>query len=664
MNYDQIIATVAGLLASEPGAGGFPELVAGGFDPAYPVEISPCARPLLTEEIEGQTVICGTISVPEDHEAPEGRRIDLAFTVLKSHSDYPSPDPLVHLHGGPGGGIMGNFAGFAQVFDPFRQTRDLVMFDQRAAGLSGASTSCFEAMRAHIDVMVDPEFEGYGTAPIEDGPGLTAQCTAELKAMDIDLSKYNTLENARDVRAVLTGLGYDTYNLYGISYGTKLSLEVMRSVPEGLRAVVIDGVAPPAVKLYDTVAQPVDEAIQMVVDLCAADDACDAAYPDLGSVITGVLEAAAAGELEVGGEPLPLEVALLPFMVRNGSFRKESITPVIPALMYELTEDKTPLWDKIKVEGFDLDSLSNIRSEKVKAQVKELEGDPLRAAETVMAEADLFRAAEVALRQSLEDLRLAVLRDRDLGPLGALFDRELQRSGGEWQTDRDAALAAARDYLALQNGPHNKVRLAAFVAKHFEDEERLLALIEAMNEAEVEQVYRVIAKAADRPEHEYLKTLHLGVYACQEDLPYNTMDGFEEATAAGNFPAVRGIWAEEIGIFFEMCKSFDQSPREGFQDPVVSDIPTLSIGSGWDTQTAASWAELAVETLPNGQSIIIPEAGHGAIAYQPCVQDMSVAFINDPTMKIDDRCRLAAMPEFWIRPAPETAAEPEDAVTE
>ncbi len=598
-------------------------------------------------------MVCGTISVPEDHGAPEGRTIPLFFTVLKAETDYPAPDPLLHLHGGPGGGILGSFAGFAQLFEPFRRTRDVVMFDQRAAGLSGASTSCFEAMRAHIDLLIDPEFEEYGTEEIGDGPGLTERCVGELSTRDIDLSKYNTLENARDVRAVMTGLGYEAYNLYGISYGTKLSLEVMRSAPEGLRAVILDGVAPPHVKLYDTIATPLDEAIGMVVDLCAADAACDAAYPDLGGVITGVLEKAAAGELEMNGEPVPLEFVLAPIMVRNGAYRRESLTPVIPALMYELSEGVTPTWDALLADGLQPDTLSDVRAEEVRARIAELEGDPQRAAETVIAEADQTKAASMALNHSLEQLHVALQRDRDLGPLGALFDRELQRSGGAWREDPEAALAAMRDYLELQTGRRSKVRLAAFVARHFEDDERLLALIEAMNEEELEQVYRIIAVAADRPEHEYLGNLHLAVYACQEDIPYNSFEGFEETTAAGRFPVLRDLWAPEIGTFYEMCGAFEPVEREGFHEPVVSDIPTLSIGSGWDIQTAASWAEKAVETLPNGHAIIIPEAGHGAAIYQSCVIDMGVAFINDPSMQIDDRCRAAAMPEFWIRPTAE-----------
>ena len=50
---------------------------------------------------------CGTVSVPEDHAKPDGRRIPLTFMVFKSRSLAPAPDAVVHLHGGPGVGIVG-----------------------------------------------------------------------------------------------------------------------------------------------------------------------------------------------------------------------------------------------------------------------------------------------------------------------------------------------------------------------------------------------------------------------------------------------------------------------------------------------------------------------------------------------------------------------------
>jgi pimeloyl-ACP methyl ester carboxylesterase len=64
------------------------------------------------------------------------------------------------------------------------------------------------------------------------------------------------------VRTITKALGYQTYNLYGISYGTKLALETMRVAPDGIRSVVIDGVAPPWVKLYETLTLKIGEAMR------------------------------------------------------------------------------------------------------------------------------------------------------------------------------------------------------------------------------------------------------------------------------------------------------------------------------------------------------------------------------------------------------------------
>ena len=56
--------------------------------------------------VEGTTVACGKVSVPENHDKPDGRQIDLTFMLLKSHSQSPAADPVVYLHGGPGSGCQ------------------------------------------------------------------------------------------------------------------------------------------------------------------------------------------------------------------------------------------------------------------------------------------------------------------------------------------------------------------------------------------------------------------------------------------------------------------------------------------------------------------------------------------------------------------------------
>ena len=141
----------------------------------------------------------------------------------------------------------------------------MVAFDQRGVDASAAAQSrCFNTLAS------DPEALVQATRGVGDRVALTRKmtraCLDEIAASGADITKINTWQNAQDVSAVMHTLGYPTYNIYGISYGTKLGQEVMRSAPEGLRSVVLDSVAPVQVPIYDTLALPHAEAIQSIFD--------------------------------------------------------------------------------------------------------------------------------------------------------------------------------------------------------------------------------------------------------------------------------------------------------------------------------------------------------------------------------------------------------------
>lgn len=106
MTFAETLAFLTALIAPEPDRSYFAHLVEGGLIEEAPITITPCRRPLAPTEIERQTVICGTVTVPEDHDAADGTNsVELAFAILRSHSTYPAEDPVAYLHGGPG---MGN----------------------------------------------------------------------------------------------------------------------------------------------------------------------------------------------------------------------------------------------------------------------------------------------------------------------------------------------------------------------------------------------------------------------------------------------------------------------------------------------------------------------------------------------------------------------------
>ena len=56
-------------------------------------------------------------------------------------------------------------------------------------------------------------------------------------------ARYTSAESAADLVDLRAALGYDAWNLYGVSYGSRLAMTMMRDHPEGLRSVILDGAA-------------------------------------------------------------------------------------------------------------------------------------------------------------------------------------------------------------------------------------------------------------------------------------------------------------------------------------------------------------------------------------------------------------------------------------
>ncbi len=192
-------------------------------------------------------IACGTLDVPENWSQPEGRRIQIGYLILKSTAAQPLPDPVVFLAGGPGSSPLTLAEIWAPFFAGLRQERDVVFFDQRGTRLS-SPLRC-EAYTKIMALELPPAEEsgGAGTpvppaypSELTDSDQLLRQaeakygpiadaCVQQIIATGVDLSQYTTVASATDVVALVKTLGYDDYNLYGISYGTRLALEVTGS---------------------------------------------------------------------------------------------------------------------------------------------------------------------------------------------------------------------------------------------------------------------------------------------------------------------------------------------------------------------------------------------------------------------------------------------------
>ena len=76
-------------------------------------------------------------------------------------------------------------------------------------------------------------------------------------------------------------LGYDRWNLLGVSYGTRLAQTVLRTHPEGVRSVILDSVYPTASDSLVELPGQMQAAFDHFFAACRADPACEGRYPNL-----------------------------------------------------------------------------------------------------------------------------------------------------------------------------------------------------------------------------------------------------------------------------------------------------------------------------------------------------------------------------------------------
>jgi pimeloyl-ACP methyl ester carboxylesterase len=243
---------------------------------------APCPFQLGDGIVEGQTLKCGFVTVPENRTNPNGATVQLAVAIFKSPNVQHDPYPVIRLEGGPGGPSLDNWAHFftSANYSRFVFNHDLIMFDQRGTGYSTPSLKCPETLQVQSETL-------NMRLSATDSERLQLQalsaCHDRLLRSGVDLNAFNSLENAADVHDVIQALGYKQANLYGVSYGTRLALTTMRLFPSVIRSVVLDSVYPPQ-ENRNELPGATQRVFNVLFQGCAAQAHCDHLYPHLDSV--------------------------------------------------------------------------------------------------------------------------------------------------------------------------------------------------------------------------------------------------------------------------------------------------------------------------------------------------------------------------------------------
>lgn len=235
------------------------------------------------------TVECGHLIAPEDRSRTDGRTVRLAIAVLKATDETPASDPFVYLSGGPGGPSLElSMQLYTPEFAaPLQSKRDLVFFDQRGTGRSQPKLNCpeyVETLFAAYAMNLTAEDDAAATLS-----GLRA-CHDRLVGEGINLSAYTSADSAADLQDLMTALAYEQWNIYGVSYGSRLALTALRDTPEHIRSVILDSTVPVDEPLAANWAADFEHALNAFFAGCAAEPFCSATYPDLEQTFFALLD--------------------------------------------------------------------------------------------------------------------------------------------------------------------------------------------------------------------------------------------------------------------------------------------------------------------------------------------------------------------------------------
>jgi pimeloyl-ACP methyl ester carboxylesterase len=211
-----------------------------------------------------QGLICSTVVVPLDRSGAVPGSIGLHVEVLPSQGA--SRGTLFLVAGGPGQGSahvfgLGNPPA-ALLYRYMFPGYTLVAYDDRGTGASG--------------LLDCPTLQKAITAD-EQQASAAACATALGPARDF----YSTAQHAEDLDAVRQSLGVDKVALFGVSYGTKLSLAYALAHPDRVERLLLDSVVPP--DRPDPYSADVLRALPATLRAFCSDGSCRAATPSFAA---------------------------------------------------------------------------------------------------------------------------------------------------------------------------------------------------------------------------------------------------------------------------------------------------------------------------------------------------------------------------------------------
>ncbi|QOC21959.1 alpha/beta fold hydrolase [Wenzhouxiangella sp. AB-CW3] len=289
---------------------------------------SPALEPCHVTDLPARA-LCGSYAVSSN--SADDARVELAFTVVPARPDRRSEDAVLILAGGPGQAARDLAGPTGRLLAKTGKRRDLVFVDQRGTG---------ESMPLDC-----PDFPTETSVQAQKAWAGRCLDTIDFAAADFRPRDFSTLRFIKDLESVRLALGYEQWNLFAGSYGTRVGQLYMREHAGAIRSAVLDGLAPMGMVVGASMGADAQPVLGALFQRCQAQAGCRTAFPNLESRFRSLIEELERSPVKVTfdhpdtGKAMERELDRDGLVtVLRGLLYQPSMQRLLPLMLHQATE--------------------------------------------------------------------------------------------------------------------------------------------------------------------------------------------------------------------------------------------------------------------------------------------------------------------------------------
>lgn len=217
----------------------------------------------------GKKISCAELFVPRD----AGSFI-LPVTVIHAGPENSAAEPLLYFSGGPGSGVSvdeGTIYDWLGWYEGANLKRDLILLDRRATGFSTPKLQCSQYDKFSRSILNE---NATTAVEFELGQKVVLDCFARLYQKGFRADEFGSHVSSRDAFELMRALSYSRWNVFGVSYGSRLGLVHAGDYPDFVNRLIVDSVYPPGKGLLAEWPDLLDSALRRYFQYCDQNTGC------------------------------------------------------------------------------------------------------------------------------------------------------------------------------------------------------------------------------------------------------------------------------------------------------------------------------------------------------------------------------------------------------